>query len=113
MPSGGYYYLRNAPARIENETLTEPEPEPEVTPESEDDKGKDKEPKAVEAEVTDDDDDGYPDDGTIPEVKEWIGDDLDRAQTAYDREQEKSTPRSTLLDYLDSLLSENDDDDDA
>lgn len=54
--------------------------------------------------------DDYPEDGTIPEVKDWIGDDLDRAQTAYDREQEKSNPRSTLLDYLDSLLSDDDDD---
>lgn len=96
----GFTYLRHGAER-EAEASESPAERvaPQAEPESE-----------VEVEETDDD---FPEDGTIPEVKEWIGDDLDRAQTAYDREQEKPNPRTTLLDYLDSLLSEPDDDDDA
>jgi hypothetical protein len=106
----GFVYFRSGAERAA-EVESEPEPEPEQESEPDDGKDKDKD-KSVEVEATETSDD-FPEDGTIPEVKEWIGDDLDRAQTVYDREQEKSNPRTTLLDYLDSLLSEPDDDDDA
>lgn len=42
----------------------------------------------------------YPDTGTIADVKAWVGDDPDRAEYAIDQEEAKSTPRSTLLEYL-------------
>jgi hypothetical protein len=99
----GFTYLRHGAER-EAEASGEETPAPPG-------QGQGGGPKAAEQEVEESTDD-YPEDGTIPEVKDWIGEDLDRAQTAYDREQEKSNPRSTLLDYLDSLLSEDDDNDD-
>jgi hypothetical protein len=52
--------------------------------------------------------DDYPVDGNIPAVKAWVGDDLDRAQFALDAEREDSSPRSTLIDYLESMLSVDD-----
>lgn len=50
------------------------------------------------------DTDDYPEGGTIPEVKEWVGDDPDRAQDALDRENEGGSPRVTLVEHLQSLL---------
>lgn len=100
---GGFTYLRPGAQRseqvelqtkgwkagvpVEPELESAPEPEPETQEDLEDD---------------------YPEDGTIPEVKAWIGDDLDRAQVALDREGERDTPRVTLLDYLQDMLTEPD-----
>jgi hypothetical protein len=61
------------------------------------------------------DESGVPSDATtIPEIKAWVGDDLERAQIALDAEQAKADDdqRVTLLDYLEGLLTEPDDDDD-
>jgi hypothetical protein len=46
----------------------------------------------------------YPEDGTIPDVKDWVGDDLGRAAEAYDIENERPTPRVTLLSYLEEMF---------
>lgn len=48
----------------------------------------------------------YPEDGTIREVKEWIGDDTSRAEHAYERESAKDNPRVTLLEWLMDVLEE-------
>jgi len=64
----------------------------------------DDEDEDVEDEPESDDDGEYPEDGTIPEVKDWVDDDLNRAQEAIDREHQRPNPRSTLLDYLESML---------
>lgn len=42
----------------------------------------------------------YPVDGTIPDVKAWVGDDPARAEYATEQENLRDTPRVTLLDYL-------------
>lgn len=42
----------------------------------------------------------YPVDGTIPDVKAWVGDDAVRAEYAMEQENLRDTPRVTLLDYL-------------
>jgi hypothetical protein len=42
-------------------------------------------------------------DGTINEVLDWVGIDLDRAQRALDKENE-GKPRKTLVAALESLL---------
>jgi hypothetical protein len=47
--------------------------------------------------------------GTINEVKAWVGDDKERAQAALDAENEKDNPRSTLVDWLEGVLAEEDD----
>jgi hypothetical protein len=39
-------------------------------------------------------------DGTVDEVKEWVGDDPDRAQQALDAENAKASPRSSLVAHL-------------
>lgn len=43
---------------------------------------------------------GYPVDGTVADVKAWVGDDPDRAEYATEQENLRGTPRVTLLDYL-------------
>lgn len=48
-------------------------------------------------------DEGVPD-GTISEVKAWVGDDLSRAEAALADEMEKDPPRVTLVTYLEDLL---------
>lgn len=48
---------------------------------------------------------GVPD-GTISEVKSWVGDDTVRARTALDEENAKSDPRVTLVAYLEGLLED-------
>lgn len=42
--------------------------------------------------------------GTSNEIKEWVGDSVNRARAAYEREQEADNPRKTLIKYLNSLL---------
>jgi hypothetical protein len=49
--------------------------------------------------------DVYPEDGTIPDVKDWVGDDISRAHQAYDSENERDTPRVTLLAYLEEMFN--------
>lgn len=46
---------------------------------------------------------GYPEHGTIPDVKAWVGDDQARAEYAIEQEEAKSSPRVTLLDHLYSI----------
>lgn len=53
------------------------------------------EPEA-EAEAASD----YPVDGTVSDVKAWVGDDAARAEYALEQENLRDTPRVTLLDYL-------------
>lgn len=43
--------------------------------------------------------------GSIKEVKDWVGDDTERAQVALDAENE-GNQRSTLITYLEGLLSD-------
>lgn len=43
--------------------------------------------------------------GTISEVKTWVGSDVDRAQEALDAENAKEEPRTTLVAYLEVLVS--------
>lgn len=43
-------------------------------------------------------------DGTIAEVLEWVGEDVDRAQQALDEENYKDSPRKTLVDELEALI---------
>jgi hypothetical protein len=43
--------------------------------------------------------------GTVSEVKEWVGDDLGRAQAALDAENE-GAQRVTLIDFLEDKLKE-------
>jgi len=91
--SGGFTYLRTGADREQVEMMTKgslsqmrasaPAPEPESTGSSD-----------------------YPEDGTIPEVREWVGDDLDRAQEAYDREDDRPNgPRKGVVEFLDELLA--------
>lgn len=42
--------------------------------------------------------------GSAKEVLDWVGDDRDRAQRAYDAEQEKDEPRKGLSSDLEALL---------
>lgn len=43
--------------------------------------------------------------GTIPEIKDWVGDDSDRAQRALDAENANAKPRATLVGYLEGQLN--------
>lgn len=49
--------------------------------------------------------DGVPD-GTVDDVLEWVGDDRDRAQQALDNELTRPTPRTTLVEPLEELLTQ-------
>ena len=60
------------------------------------------EPEAAQQETPADSGDEVPD-GTITEVKAWVGEDPDRAQAALDAEGTKDNPRVTLVEYLQSL----------
>lgn len=42
--------------------------------------------------------------GSVADVLEWVGDDLERAQQALDAEQERDTPRRTLVEPLTEML---------
>jgi hypothetical protein len=44
--------------------------------------------------------------GTINEIKAWVGDDQEKAQAALDAENEKENPRSTLVDWLEGVLED-------
>lgn len=44
--------------------------------------------------------------GTISEVKRWVGSDKDRASLALDAEESSDNPRVTLVSHLKDLLSE-------
>jgi hypothetical protein len=94
----GFTYVRAGHER-EADT-TEPAPEPQAQAQA----------TSAESQAEGGDAD-YPEDGTIPDVKDWIGEDPDRAQEAYDREQDRAGgPRVTLVDYLNDLLADDDDD---
>lgn len=47
----------------------------------------------------------YDADWTVAEVKEWVGDDPARAAEAESQENERSTPRSTLLSWLEPITA--------
>jgi hypothetical protein len=96
--TGGFAYLRTGAERAAefaaaNAAETQPE-EPQT---------------AAEAAATDD----YPEDGTIPEVKAWIGDSIERANEAFDRESDRANPRSTLIDWLQDFIEESSDEPEA
>jgi hypothetical protein len=44
--------------------------------------------------------------GTIAEVKDWVGDDKERAQAALDVENAKDNPRSTLVEWLEGVIAD-------
>lgn len=106
----GFSYLRSGADRAAGPAQTapkQPEPEsmqqPEIKQQPEAEPQPEPETQQPEASVSPADD--YPTDGTIPDVKDWVGEDAQRAQAAYDREQDRPNgPRSTLLDYLSDLL---------
>lgn len=103
--SGGFVYMRSG---AEREADRAAEVESEVEPETEDEAENLEDAPAQEPEPQDEledgVDDGYPEDGTIPDVKAWVGDDLDRAEAALAAEMEKDPPRVTLVEYLENLL---------
>jgi hypothetical protein len=43
--------------------------------------------------------------GTIPEIKDWVGDDTERAQRALDAENANEKPRKSLVGYLEDKLN--------
>ena len=49
--------------------------------------------------------------GTSAEIQDWVGDDLDRAQRALDKENENAQPRKGLVKHLETMLVEDNDDD--
>ncbi len=77
----------NAPADSVEVLEADPEPEP-----GDDGPGADGDPPA-EMDI----------DGTAKEVLAWVGDDPDRAAEALAAEQEKESPRSTLVKQLEKL----------
>lgn len=44
--------------------------------------------------------------GSVADVMDWVGDDVERAQAALDVEQAKDKPRSTLVAQLEGLLGQ-------
>lgn len=48
--------------------------------------------------------DAYPDGGSAEDIKAWVGEDPERAQTALDAEEQRDKPRSTLTAHLKKLL---------
>lgn len=46
--------------------------------------------------------------GTVQEVLDWVGDDPGRAQEALDAEQASDTPRTTLINQLESICPKED-----
>jgi hypothetical protein len=46
----------------------------------------------------------YPSDGSVDDVLAWVNGDRDRAQEAYDAEQQRPTPRTTLVGKLSQML---------
>lgn len=44
--------------------------------------------------------------GTVREVMEWVDGDPERAQTALDEENEKETPRKSLVEKLEDVIGE-------
>ena len=44
--------------------------------------------------------------GTISEIKKWVGDDVDRAQVALNKENASDDPRVTLVAYLEALVTD-------
>lgn len=59
----------------------------------------------TEDEQVDETEDDEVPEGSVDEVMEWVGDDPDRAQAALDAENESDSPRSTLVQKLESLTS--------
>jgi hypothetical protein len=45
--------------------------------------------------------------GTIASVKSWVGTDKERAQQALEAEQQRETPRNTLVEWLQDRLEDN------
>lgn len=50
--------------------------------------------------------DGYQPDGTVAQVVDWVGGDLERARLAYDAELARARPRAGVLDVADRLLAD-------
>lgn len=48
---------------------------------------------------------GQPPDGTVEDVKQWVGDDPRRAEAALKAEQKRDAPRSTLIGALEQQTS--------
>jgi hypothetical protein len=46
--------------------------------------------------------------GTVPEILEWVGDDLEKAQAALDAEHESKNSRKGLVHELEQLLETDD-----
>lgn len=63
-------------------------------------------PAAFEEEVAQAAEAGYPTDGTVEDIKAWVGDDPDRARIALDAEDTRDKPRSTLVDSLRAVAGE-------
>lgn len=99
----GFTYFRSGAERSAEHQTGDVEPEPEQPESEEPEDGEDKPGKGPKVEA-----DAYPTDGTIPEVKRWVGEDADRAQVALDREGDRENPRSTLVDYLQDMLADDD-----
>lgn len=87
-PSGGDPVATAPPA---------PEPEPEPVPVPEPEAPPAEAPEAPTEETTPD---GYPAEGSIPDVLEWVGDDPDRAAIALAAEQQREHPRKGILEAL-------------
>lgn len=49
---------------------------------------------------------GYPADGTIDDVKAWVGTDAERARYALDMETMRPAPRSSLAAWLNKLIGD-------
>lgn len=44
-------------------------------------------------------------DGNISELKDWVGDDKDRAQLVLDDENSQDNPRKTLVKHLEEVIN--------
>lgn len=44
--------------------------------------------------------------GSVAEVKDWVGDDIDRARTALAAEQAALKPRTSLVGWLEDLIAD-------
>ena len=84
-----------APSEPDPQPQPEPEPQPDPNPEP------DPDPAADEEQV-----DEYPQDGTVADVLDWVGDDPELAQAALDAEEDRSKPRVTLIDQLETIIEE-------
>lgn len=49
---------------------------------------------------------GYPVDGTVREIEDWVGDNPDRAREALAIEEDRDKPRSTLVESLRNVIED-------